>query len=176
MRVMAADRTTVRTGRPPRPRRARANAPISRSENMSRIRSKNTRPELAVRKVFWAAGLRYRLHDNRLPGRPDLILPGRCTVVFVHGCFWHCHEGCSNFRIPKTRTEWWAAKLARNKARDAEVREQLMAKGWEVVVIWECETGSPAAIEGYVDVVLNRIDSAAMSSAPKLSAFTQIPA
>jgi DNA mismatch endonuclease, patch repair protein len=145
--------------RPSRPRRLRGSAPISRSENMSRIRAKNTRPELAVRKVFWAAGLRYRLHDKRLPGKPDLILAGRRTVVFVHGCFWHCHEGCSNFRIPKTRSDWWAAKLSRNRTRDAQVREQLVAKGWRVVVIWECETGSALAIESYVAAIRNGSDA-----------------
>lgn len=158
MRAMATDRTIARVGRQTRPHRARTDAPISRSENMSRIGSKNTGPELAVRKVFWAAGLRYRLHDKRLPGKPDLILPGRRTVVFVHGCFWHCHQGCSNFRIPKTRTEWWAAKLARNKARDAEVREQLLAMDWRVVVIWECETTNPATIGLHVHGVRDRID------------------
>lgn len=114
-------------------------SPLTRSENMARIRGKDTQPEMKVRRACWAAGLRYRLHDKRLPGHPDLVFPGRRTVVFVHGCFWHCHEGCSNFRIPKTRTEWWAAKLARNKARDADVRAQLKAMGWDVVVIWECE-------------------------------------
>jgi DNA mismatch endonuclease (patch repair protein) len=107
---------------------------------MSRIRSKNTQPELTVRRALWAAGLRYRLYDKRLPGKPDLVFPGRRTVIFVHGCYWHCHEGCSNFQIPKTRTEWWAAKLARNKARDAEVRAELESAGWQVIVIWECET------------------------------------
>lgn len=106
---------------------------------MSRIRGKDTRPELAVRSALWAAGLRYRLHDKRLPGHPDVVFPGRRAVVFVHGCFWHCHEGCGNFRIPKTRADWWAAKLARNKARDAEVRAALVAAGWRVIVIWECE-------------------------------------
>lgn len=114
-------------------------SPLTRSENMARIRGKDTQPEMKVRRALWAAGLRYRLHDKRLPGNPDLVFPGRRTVVFVHGCFWHCHEGCGNFRIPKTRTDWWTAKLARNKARDADVRAQLKAMGWDVVVIWECE-------------------------------------
>lgn len=114
-------------------------APLTRSENMSRIRCKDTQPEKVVRRVFWAAGLRYRLHDKRLPGRPDLVFQGCRTVVFIHGCFWHCHEGCRNFRIPKTRTEWWAAKLARNVERDTEVRAKLHAAGWRVIVIWECE-------------------------------------
>ena len=113
--------------------------PLPRSENMSRIRGKDTGPEMMVRRTFWKAGLRYRLHDKRLPGSPDLVFPGRRTVVFVHGCFWHCHDGCCNFRIPKTRTEWWTAKLALNTARDARVRAELEAAGWRVYVIWECE-------------------------------------
>lgn len=119
--------------------RKHQNAPLNRSENMSRIRGKDTKPEMMVRRALWATGLRYRLHDKRLPGHPDLVFPGRRTVVFVHGCFWHCHEGCSNFRIPKTRTDWWTVKLARNKARDIEVRAKLEAAGWRVIVIWECE-------------------------------------
>lgn len=121
-------------------RRRKPNAvPLTRSENMSRIRGKNTQPELAVRQSLWAAGLRYRLYDKLLPGHPDLVFPGRRAVVFVHGCFWHCHEGCGNFRIPRTRPEWWTAKLARNKKRDEEVRAKLEAAGWRVMVIWECE-------------------------------------
>jgi DNA mismatch endonuclease (patch repair protein) len=123
---------------------------------MSRIRGKDTQPELAVRRAFWAAGLRYRLHDKRLPGNPDLVLSGRRVVVFVHGCFWHCHEGCGNFRIPKTRSEWWAAKLARNKARDAEVRAQLEAAGWHVVVIWECEVADQERLAAVIDSLKSR--------------------
>lgn len=113
---------------------------MSRSENMSRIRSKDTQPEMRVRRALWAAGFRYRLHDKRLPGSPDLVFPGRQTVVFVHGCFFHAHEGCANFRLPKTRPDWWAAKLARNKARDIEVQAALEAAGWRVIVVWECQT------------------------------------
>lgn len=113
--------------------------PLTRSENMSRVRGKDTGPEMIVRRAFWKAGLRYRLHDKRLPGSPDLVFPGRRTVVFVNGCFWHCHDGCGNFRIPKTRTEWWTAKLALNTSRDARVRTELEATGWYVYVIWECE-------------------------------------
>jgi DNA mismatch endonuclease, patch repair protein len=126
--------------------RKQKDGPLTRSENMSRIRGKDTQPEMAVRRAFWAAGLRYRLHDKRLPGNPDLVFPGWRTVVFVHGCFWHCHEECNNFRIPKARTEWWAAKLARNKARDADVCAQLEAMGWKAVVIWECETSDPTRL------------------------------
>ncbi len=114
---------------------------------MSRIRGKNTQPEIAVRRALWAAGLRYRLHDARLPGHPDLVFPGQRAVIFVHGCFWHCHEGCKNFRLPKTRSEWWAAKLARNKGRDVAVRTELEAAGWRVFVIWECEVADQRLLD-----------------------------
>ncbi|MHA6820120.1 very short patch repair endonuclease [Ralstonia pseudosolanacearum] len=138
---MAARSDQSGSGEKRKARRSRktAEAPLTRSENMSRIRGKDTQPEMIVRRTLWAAGLRYRLHDKRLPGKPDLVFPSQHTAVFVHGCFWHCHEGCRNFRIPKTRAEWWAAKLMRNKARDAEVRAKLEAAGWRVMVIWECE-------------------------------------
>lgn len=118
-------------------------APLTRSENMSRIKGKNTRPEVIVRRALWAAGFRYRLHDKRLPGHPDLVFPGRRTAIFVHGCFWHCHAECGTFRIPKTRREWWSTKLARNQARDIEVRKALEAMGWRVIVIWECHLTDP---------------------------------
>lgn len=133
-----------------RGRKVSKRQPMSRSENMSRIRSKNTKPELRVRRTLWAAGLRYRLHENDLPGKPDLVFPGRRTVVFVHGCFFHAHEDCKNFRLPKTRAEWWEAKLARNKARDDEVRAALEADGWRVIVVWECETESEENLRALV--------------------------
>lgn len=134
-----------------RQRRQSKTGPLTRSENMSRIRGKDTGPEMVVRRVFWKAGLRYRLHDKRLRGRPDLVFPSRRTVVFVHGCFWHCHEGCGNFRIPKTRTEWWTAKLMRNKARDAEAQAELEAAGWRVIVLWECEIADPARLSAIIE-------------------------
>jgi DNA mismatch endonuclease, patch repair protein len=112
---------------------------LSRSEIMSRVKSKDTEPELRVRHAVWASGLRYRLHDKTLPGCPDLIFPGRRSAVFVHGCFWHCHEGCSKSCIPKTRTEWWADKFARNKRHDRMVQDRLEGLGWHVFVIWQCE-------------------------------------
>lgn len=114
--------------------------PLTRSENMARIKGKNTKPELLVRRAFWSSGLRYRLHDKRLPGTPDLVLSRRHTVVFVNGCFWHAHEGCARFRVPKTNTAWWLEKLDRNRERDAKVIVKLKEAGWKVIVIWECET------------------------------------
>lgn len=109
-----------------------------RSDIMSRIRSTNTRPEILVRKLLFASGFRYRLYPKKLPGKPDLVLPKWKTVVMVNGCFWHSHEGCSRHTIPSQNRDFWAAKLNRNKARDAEVRRLLMDQGWRVLVIWEC--------------------------------------
>jgi DNA mismatch endonuclease (patch repair protein) len=114
---------------------------------MSRIKSANTKPELMVRKALWAEGFRYRLHDKRLPGKPDLALRGLKTAVFVHGCFWHAHENCPSFRPPKSRIEYWAPKLERNKARDLEARRKLEAEGWTVVTIWECQLAKPGWLE-----------------------------
>lgn len=151
--VARSDQSASEAKRRKRQGRKPKGAPLTRSENMSRIRGKDTQPEMTVRRAFWAAGLRYRLHDKRLPGNPDLVFPSRRTVVFVHGCFWHCHEGCGKFRIPKTRTEWWAAKLARNKARDAEVRAKLQAAGWRVIVIWECEVAIARLLDEIADTL-----------------------
>ena len=123
---------------------------MTRSENMSRIRSKNTQPELKLRRALWAAGVRYRLHDKLLPGSPDLVFPSRHSVIFVHGCFWHGHKECSNFRFPKTRSEWWAAKLTRNKERDAEVQAKLESSGWHVMVVWECEVENQERIASLI--------------------------
>jgi len=109
-------------------------------QNSCRVRSKNTGPELLVRRALWSAGIRYRLHPKRLPGHPDLVLHGKRSVILVHGCFWHRHEGCARCRTPKTRVEWWTEKFSRNVTRDLEVRAQLEAEGWRVFTIWECET------------------------------------
>ena len=114
-------------------------APLTRSQIMSRVRSKDTGPELLVRRALWAAGIRYRLHQKRIPGHPDLVLVDRRAVVFVHGCFWHRHENCPRNRTPKTRIEWWTAKLTRNRERDFEVHSLLVAAEWRVFIIWECE-------------------------------------
>ena len=105
---------------------------------MRGIRSSNTQPELQVRKALHARGFRYRLNARDLPGRPDIVLPKWRTVIFVHGCFWHAHQGCRYFRIPATRTTFWQQKLAGNAARDTQQIEQLLAMGWRVLVVWEC--------------------------------------
>lgn len=107
---------------------------------MRRVGPKDTAPEIAVRKVLFARGYRYRLHRADLPGKPDLAFPGRRKVIFVHGCFWHQHPGCPKASVPATRTDWWRAKLERTVVRDRENRSALEAMGWEVAVAWECET------------------------------------
>jgi DNA mismatch endonuclease (patch repair protein) len=114
---------------------------------MARIKSQDTKPEMKVRRALWAAGYRYRVHDKTLPGSPDLAIKRLKAAIFVHGCFWHAHEGCPGFRPPKSRQEYWSAKLARNMARDKKVKEELEAEGWNVLVIWECGLKEPGWLE-----------------------------
>lgn len=109
-----------------------------RSLNMSRIRGRDTSPELVVRRALHAAGFRFRLHGKDMPGRPDLVLAQYRTALFVHGCFWHCHEGCPVHRIPRTRRDFWESKLKGNVERDERDQLQLVAAGWRVLVVWEC--------------------------------------
>lgn len=106
---------------------------------MSAIKGKNTKPEILVRKFLFARGFRYRLNHPRLPGHPDIVLRKYKTCIFVNGCFWHKHEGCKYFVVPKTRTEFWLNKINRNKERDKEVKKQLAKMGWHSITIWECE-------------------------------------
>ena len=110
-----------------------------RHKCMSRIRSKNTKPELLVRHHLFAHGFRYRINVKRLPGTPDIVLRKYRTVIFVNGCFWHGHEGCPLFVIPKTNTHFWRTKIERNQQRDMEERIQLRMMGWHVIVLWECQ-------------------------------------
>lgn len=114
--------------------------PATRSRMMSGIRSKDTGPELVVRRMAHALGYRFRLHRRDLPGRPDLVFPGRRKVVFVHGCYWHRHPGCRFATTPSSNRDFWLAKFARNVERDAEVLERLCGQGWDPLVVWECET------------------------------------
>ena len=109
-----------------------------RSYNMSQIRSKNTKPELIVRKYIFAKGFRYKLHCKDLVGKPDIVLPKYRTVIFVHGCFWHGHEGCKYFVIPKTKTEWWLNKIERNKELDKQHIKKLKSDEWNVIILFEC--------------------------------------
>src|ERR1700744_3699506 len=111
----------------------------TRSYNMSRIRSKDTKPELLVHRFLHKNGFRYRLHVKDLPGKPDIVLPKYKTVIFVHGCFWHGHEGCRYFVVPKSRTEWWLNKINRNKTLDEINSAKLQEMGWKVIEIFECQ-------------------------------------
>lgn len=114
-------------------------SPQERSRVMSRIRSRDTGPELAVRSFLHRQGFRFRLHRKDLPGKPDIVLPKYRAVIFVHGCFWHQHPGCREGRIPGSRRSYWAPKLRRNVERDREARAALARDGWRVCVVWECE-------------------------------------
>lgn len=113
--------------------------PEQRSERMSRVRARNTKPELIVRRLLHSRGYRYRLHDKRLPGKPDLVFAGRRKLIFVHGCFWHRHGECTLARMPKSRIDFWRPKLEANQARDQVNIARLEEMGWRVLVIWECE-------------------------------------
>ena len=110
-----------------------------RSRNMSAIKSKNTKPEIKVRKILHSMGYRFRLHRKDLPGSPDIVLPKYKTVIFVHGCFWHRHKNCKYASTPKTRQEFWEAKFRENINRDKLNQENLSSKGWKIIIVWECE-------------------------------------
>ena len=113
--------------------------PEQRSLQMSRVKSVDTKPEMLVRKLVFAMGYRYRIHDKRLPGKPDLIFASRKKIIFVNGCFFHRHDGCVLARIPKTRMDFWIPKLEGNKLRDRKILASLAQEGWSVLVVWECE-------------------------------------
>ncbi|MFJ3047281.1 very short patch repair endonuclease [Herbaspirillum chlorophenolicum] len=110
-----------------------------RSIRMGRIKGKNTKPEMFVRRLIHGMGYRYRLHVRHLPGRPDLVFKGRRKIIFVHGCFWHRHSDCHLARLPKSRLDFWKPKLEQNKARDEIVKRELQSQGWSVLIVWECE-------------------------------------
>ncbi|WP_176593116.1 very short patch repair endonuclease [Sphingobium sp. EM0848] len=130
--------------------------PEARSANMSRVRNKNTKPELLVRSVLHRAGYRFRLHLDDLAGSPDIVLPKYQTAIFVHGCFWHGHEGCRRSKLPATRIEFWRAKIERNKERDLTAKQELTVLGFKVVTLWECELKPASAILSRVDSVTGR--------------------
>lgn len=127
-----------------------------RHRNMAAIRSASTRPELRLRYALWRQGFRYWVNDKRLPGTPDIVLPKYRTVIFVHGCFWHGHKDCKNYNVPKTNTDFWVAKVARNQERDQEVWRKLEAKGWNVIIVWECQL-KKAVLEDTVNRVAAEI-------------------
>jgi len=121
-----------------------------RSEIMGRVRAKNSRPELVVRKIIFALGYRYRLHAKDLPGHPDIVFRKRRKVIFVHGCFWHRHDGCALARMPKSRLDFWRPKLEGNKERDKRTEKALKKDGWKVLTIWECQSNKIEKLESRV--------------------------
>ena len=112
--------------------------PSQRHHCMSHIRSKATKPEILVRKWLWAHGYRYRLNVKSVPGKPDIVMRKYRTAIFVNGCFWHGHEGCKQFVLPKTNTDFWQTKIEQNRTRDTRIYNELMLAGWQVIVIWQC--------------------------------------
>lgn len=129
-----------------------------RSALMSRIRSKDTKPEMAVRQLLHARGLRFRLHRRDLPGKPDILLPRHRLAIFVHGCFWHQHAGCRLASKPKSRIEYWTPKLAGNVRRDQEAQAALRALGWRVEIVWECDARSVDRIESRLGEILATLE------------------
>ena len=120
--------------------------PAKRSAVMRRVKGRDTTPEKTVRRLLTRLGARYRLHRKDLPGRPDIVMPGRRLALFVHGCFWHGHDCARGARVPKANRDYWIAKVARNRARDAAARDALTASGWRVETLWECELKDEAVV------------------------------
>ena len=127
-----------------------------RSKNMAAIKAKNTKPEMLVRRFLHANRYRYKLHEKSLPGKPDIVLPKYKTVIFVHGCYWHGHENCKYFVVPKTRTQWWLNKINGNIANDAKAAKALKKEGWKVITVWECQL-KPAKVERTLRSLRNKI-------------------
>ena len=135
--------------------------PQKRSAVMRQVKGRNTSPELAVRKALTRLGARYRLHRKDLPGKPDVVLPGRRLAIFVHGCFWHGHDCARGARVPKQNRDYWLGKVARNRARDAKSHEALTALGWRVETIWECDLKDGAVLNTRMEALLSSPPSAA---------------
>jgi len=125
-------------------------SPSERSERMSRVRSKDTKPELKVRRFIHRLGFRYRLHARDLPGSPDIVFGKKKKTIFIHGCFWHRHSGCVLARLPKSRLEFWIPKLEGNRKRDLRNQSKLRAQGWSVMIIWECQTKNIETLSGRI--------------------------
>jgi len=135
-----------------------------RSECMSKIRSKNTKPEMALRKALFARGFRYRVNDTKLPGKPDIVIPKYKSVIFLHGCFWHRHEGCKYAYTPKTNIEFWVDKITSNRERDKINLQKLTDLGWNVLTVWECEIRHEYKHD--ITPLVDRISAALLESVP----------
>lgn len=137
--------------------------PEQRSRNMAAIKGKDTKPEMIVRKYLFSRGLRFRVQVRKLPGTPDIVLPKYKTAIFVNGCFWHGHEGCKYFRLPKSNVEFWKEKIERNIERDKESMQALFDLGWKVVRVWECELRNKANREDTLNKIYNSITTSGNS-------------
>ena len=142
-----------------------------RSYNMSRIRGKNTKPEILVRKGLHARGFRFRLHDRKLPGSPDIVLPKYGVAIMVNGCFWHGHKGCRYATKPKSNMQFWDAKIARNRHRDEVTEAHLQALGWHVVTIWECELKGKSLATSRLDELVEEIRTAGVALLERKNLF-----
>jgi DNA mismatch endonuclease, patch repair protein len=136
----------------------------TRSRNMAKIRGKNTSLEMKVRQLIWRLGYRYRLHNRNLPGTPDLVFNGRKKVIFVHGCYWHRHDCPAGQQIPKSRVNFWKAKLARNAERDKEVQEALRNEGWDILIVWGCQIKQPEQLESGICKFLGPVTNKAANN------------
>lgn len=134
-------------------------SPAKRSQMMSGIKGKNSLPEMLVRKALFSIGHRFRLHRRDLPGTPDIVMPGRRIAIFVHGCFWHAHQGCKYAKTPSTQPEFWAAKLQGNVDRDQRTTDKLARMGWRVLNVWECSTRDPEVAAGLPEALRKWVDS-----------------
>lgn len=137
--------------------------PEQRSRCMAAIKGKDTKPEMIVRKYLFSRGLRFRIQVSKLPGKPDIVLPKYKTVIFVNGCFWHGHEGCKYFRLPKSNVEFWKEKIERNVERDKESMQRLLDLRWKVIRVWECELRNKANREDTLNKIYNSITSSGNS-------------
>jgi len=135
---------------------ADVHTPATRSYNMSRIKGEDTRPEMLVRRYLHAQGCRYRLHVKNLPGKPDIVLPKYKTIILIHGCFWHGHKDCRYYIVPKTRTDWWLAKINRNIENDAKAIKALKKEGWKIITLWECKL-KPAVVDKTLKSLLKKL-------------------
>lgn len=137
--------------------------PEQRSQNMAAVKGKDTKPEMIVRKYLFSRGMRFRVQVRKLPGTPDIVLPKYKTVIFVNGCFWHGHEGCKYFRLPKSNVEFWKDKIERNIERDKESMRALLDQGWKVIRVWECDLRNKANREDTLNKIYNSITTSGNS-------------
>lgn len=133
-------------------------SPAERSQIMAKVKSKNTKPEMIVRKIAYAMGYRYRLHGKGIPGKPDLVFGWRRKVIFVHGCFWHGHD-CGRCRLPKTRTSYWLEKINKNMQRDSRNQKGITAMGWQYIIIWECQLKEKEKVALAIQIFLDEANT-----------------